>query len=77
MSKAALNMAGKSLALDLAPRGITVVLLHPGFVRTEMTGGAGNVDPTESASDLIQRVDALEPAQSGAFLHADGETLPW
>jgi NAD(P)-dependent dehydrogenase (short-subunit alcohol dehydrogenase family) len=77
MSKAALNMAGKSLALDLAPRGISVVLLHPGFVRTAMTGGAGNVDAVDSAADLVRRVDALEPKDSGSFLHANGEALPW
>jgi NAD(P)-dependent dehydrogenase (short-subunit alcohol dehydrogenase family) len=45
MSKAAVNMAGRSLAHDLAPAGISVVLLHPGFVRTEMTGHAGLIDP--------------------------------
>ena len=77
MSKAALNMAGKSLALDLAPRGISVVLLHPGFVRTEMTGGAGNVDAVDSAADLVRRGDALDAKASGSFFHANGEALPW
>lgn len=77
MSKAALNIAGKSLAIDLAPHDIYVRLLHPGFVRTEMTGGAGNVDADESAAGLIARVDELGPQTSGTFVHASGESLPW
>ncbi len=48
MSKAAVNAAGRSLANDLAMRGIAVVILHPGFVRTAMTGHNGMVDPPES-----------------------------
>lgn len=77
MSKAALNMAGVSLARDLAPRGVMVVILHPGFIRTAMTGGAGNDDPPVAAKGLLARIDELTPAQSGAFLHANGEKLPW
>jgi NAD(P)-dependent dehydrogenase (short-subunit alcohol dehydrogenase family) len=77
MSKAAVNMAGVSLARDLAPRGIAVALLHPGFVRTEMTGGNGNVGPREAARDLVARIDALTPETSGTFWHASGERLPW
>jgi NAD(P)-dependent dehydrogenase (short-subunit alcohol dehydrogenase family) len=77
MSKAALNMAAKSLARDLADRGIAVGVLHPGFVRTEMTGGNGNVDAREAAAGLIARIDALGPQTSGTFWHASGEILPW
>jgi NAD(P)-dependent dehydrogenase (short-subunit alcohol dehydrogenase family) len=77
MSKAALNMAGVSLARDLAPKGILVAILHPGFVRTDMTGGAGNDDPHGAAKGLLARIDALSPATSGKFLHANGEELPW
>lgn len=77
MSKAALNMAGASLARDLAPRGIAVALLHPGYVRTEMTGGTGHVDATESARQLWERIDALTLGSSGSFWHANGEPLPW
>lgn len=77
MSKAALNMAGKSLAVDLEAREISVLLLHPGFVRTEMTGGNGYVDPDESAAGLIARIDELTLASSGQFRHANGEQLPW
>ncbi len=77
MSKAAVNAAGKSLAIDLAPRGISVALLHPGWVRTAMTGHNGLVDADESARGLIARIDALTPATSGTFWHMNGEVLPW
>ena len=77
MSKAALNAAGKSMAIDLAPRGISVAILHPGFVRTGMTGGNGLVDAPESAAGLIARIDALEASTSGTFWHMNGDILPW
>jgi NAD(P)-dependent dehydrogenase (short-subunit alcohol dehydrogenase family) len=77
MSKAALNMAGANLAHDLAPRGIHVVVLHPGFVRTALTRGAGNIDPPESAAGLIRRIDELDAAGNGRFIHADGSEIPW
>ncbi|MBX3221287.1 MAG: SDR family oxidoreductase [Labilithrix sp.] len=77
VSKAALNMAGVNLARDLASKGILVALLHPGFVRTEMTGGAGNEDPPAAARGLLARLDELTPDKSGHFFHANGQELPW
>ena len=77
MSKAALNAGGKSLAIDVRDRGISVVLLHPGYVQTDMTGGRGDVDAAESAARLVARIDALGIETTGGFLHADGTTLPW
>jgi NAD(P)-dependent dehydrogenase (short-subunit alcohol dehydrogenase family) len=76
MSKAALNIAGKSLALDLKNRGIAVGIFHPGMVATDMTGQQG-VAPTEAATNLIARIDQLTLDSSGQFLHADGSPLPW
>jgi len=76
MSKAAVNMAGVSLAHDLRDQGIAVALLHPGMVATEMTGRQG-IPPAESAAGLIQRMDELDIAGSGGFWHANGERLPW
>jgi len=76
MSKAAVNAAGMSLARDLQARGIAVALLHPGMVATDMTGRRG-IPPRESARDLIARIDALALSDSGTFLHARGEALPW
>jgi len=77
MSKAALNAAGKSLAIDLSPRGVSVAILHPGMVKTEMTGGHGNVEPDDAARGLLARIAALGPANTGTFWHANGEELPW
>jgi NAD(P)-dependent dehydrogenase (short-subunit alcohol dehydrogenase family) len=77
MSKAALNMAAANLARELLARGIFVVVLHPGYVRTDMTGGSGNVHPAAAAAGLIERIDELDAARSGRFFHADGRELPW
>ena len=76
MSKTAVNMAGVSLAKDLEPHGIAVVLLHPGMVATDMTGRRG-VDVTHSAQGLVQRIDDTSLATSGTFWHAEGDRLPW
>lgn len=76
MSKAAVNAAGKSMANDLAPRGVAVVLLHPGMVATRMTGGRG-ISVEESAAGLIARIDELDAERSGRFVHQDGRELPW
>lgn len=77
MSKAALNAAGKSLSLDLAARRIAVGIFHPGFVRTEMTGYNGQLEPAESAALLAERIDELQLDNAGRFLHANGDVLPW
>lgn len=77
MSKAALNAAGVSLAHDLRPRGIAVVILHPGSVRTEMTRGHGMIGAEESVRGLLQRIDELRLETTGRFLHQNGEVLPW
>lgn len=77
MSKAAVNMAGKSLALDVKPKGISVALLHPGFVRTDMTGGNGYISAEESARGLITQIMRLSISTTGSFWHCNGEELPW
>ncbi|MDT8448902.1 MAG: SDR family oxidoreductase [Wenzhouxiangellaceae bacterium] len=77
MSKAAANMAGVCLAHELKDHGIAVGLLHPGYVRTDMTGNTGNVDPAESAAGLIRRIDELSLETTGSFRHANGEELTW
>lgn len=76
MSKAALNMAGKSLAIDLKPLGIAVGIFHPGLVATALTGEQG-INPEHAAQQLLERIDELSPDTSGHFLHARGEMLPW
>ena len=77
MSKAALNAAGVSLAHDLKPRGVAVVILHPGSVRTGMNRGHGAIEPDESVRGLLQRIDLLRLETTGRFLHQNGEVLPW
>ncbi|HKL52391.1 MAG TPA: SDR family oxidoreductase [Wenzhouxiangellaceae bacterium] len=77
MSKTAVNMAGVSMAQELDERGIAVGLLHPGYVKTDMTGNTGHVDTDESAAGLIRRIDELSMETSGSFHHANGEELPW
>ncbi len=77
LSKTAVNMAGVCLAHDLQPRGIAVVLLHPGYVRTGLTGMHGEIDPDEAARGLIARIDETNMERSGTFWHANGSKLPW
>ena len=77
MSKAALNAAGMSMARDLAPSGIAVAILHPGYVRTDMTGKSGNIDAADAAAQLIDRLDGLTLQTTGTFWHANGQVLPW
>jgi NAD(P)-dependent dehydrogenase (short-subunit alcohol dehydrogenase family) len=79
MSKAAANMAGVSLAHDLKGRGIAVILLHPGMVRTQLTQGTAGpfIEPEEAARGLLARIDELTLESTGSFRHANGEALPW
>lgn len=77
MSKSALNAAGKSLAIDLQGQGIAVGILHPGYVRTDMTSHNGLIDTDESVTGLLQRMDELDLNNSGTFWHTNGEVLPW
>lgn len=77
MSKAAVNAAGVSLAHDLKPSGVAVAIIHPGYVRTDMTAGNGLMDPPESAAGIWERIEALNLSNSGTFWHINGEVLPW
>ena len=78
MSKAALCMAGKSLSVDLKPKGISVAILHPGLVSTRMTGFTSNgIEPRESVQGLIKRIDELTLDNTGTFWHSNGDILPW
>ena len=76
-SKAALNAAMKTVAIALAPEGFTVVVLHPGWVRTDMGGPAAPLDVATSAAGLIGVIGRVGPADSGRFLNYDGRELPW
>lgn len=77
IGKAAQNMATSLLAQALAPRGIVVVALHPGWVRTDMGTERAALSPQESARGLLQVIGGLQARDSGAFLDWRGQTLPW
>ena len=78
MSKVALNIAGKSLAIDLHPKGIAVAILHPGLVRTRMINfNPHGIEPSESVAGLLARIDELNLEKSGTFWHSNGQVLPW
>lgn len=76
-SKAALNMVTKGLSVDLAGRGITVISLSPGWVKTDMGGASANLSPEESIAKMRQIIDKLTPADSGRFYNHLGEERPW
>lgn len=77
MSKAALNAAGKSLALDLRAQGIAVILLHPGYVQTDMTQGRGEITPDQSVKGLMERIEKLSIDTTGTFFDYEGDKLAW
>ena len=76
-SKAALNAAVKSLSIDLAPRGVTALLLHPGWVQTDMGGPTATLTIEQSVPAMVKVIDGLTPADNGRFLQYDGAELPW
>ena len=76
-SKAAVNMVMRSLAIDLAPLGITCVVVNPGWVLTDMGGPHATMTPAESVARLKGLIETLGPAQSGRFFNHDGSEYPW
>ncbi len=76
-SKAALNQVVKNLALELAPSGIRVVALHPGWVMTDMGGPGALIDVGESVAGMRAVIDGVEAEDSGRFLGYRGESIPW
>jgi NAD(P)-dependent dehydrogenase (short-subunit alcohol dehydrogenase family) len=76
-SKAAVNMVMKSLSVDLVARGITCVVLNPGWVRTDMGGFGGKLSPAESIRAMRSVIATLKPEDSGKFLNYDGKDFPW
>ena len=77
MSKTALNIGSKSLAIDLKPKGIAVAILHPGYVQTEMVNFGGDISSSVCAERLVARITGLNLENSGTFWHSNGEVLPW
>ncbi|MBX7148816.1 SDR family oxidoreductase [bacterium] len=75
MSKTALNMFNKSLSIEFSK--ITCVVLHPGWVQTDMGGMNAPTTPQESASGLAQVIESLSLRDTGKFFDFRGETIPW
>jgi NAD(P)-dependent dehydrogenase (short-subunit alcohol dehydrogenase family) len=76
-SKAAVNMLMRSLAIDLAGRGIIAVPLHPGWVRTDMGGPDAEIDVATSVAGLREVIERIGPEDSGRFFSYDGSVIPW
>jgi NAD(P)-dependent dehydrogenase (short-subunit alcohol dehydrogenase family) len=76
-SKAAVNMVMRSLAIDLAPRGITCVVVNPGWVQTDMGGPHASLTPAESVTRIRTLIETLGPAQSGKFYNYNGREYAW
>ena len=76
-SKAAVNMVVKSLSIDLAARGITCIVMNPGWVRTDMGGAGGQLSPEQSISAMRKVIAGLKPADSGKFFNHNGKQYPW
>ena len=76
-SKAAVNMVMRCPAVDLARRGISCVLVNPGWVRTDMGGPSATLSPKESVTALRRLIETFGPAQSGKFFNYDRREYPW
>ncbi len=76
-SKAAVNMVMKSLAVDTAPRGITCIVMNPGWVRTDMGGKGGTLSPEDSIKAMRSVIASLKPEDTGKFLNFSGNPYPW
>ncbi|MGY6532809.1 SDR family oxidoreductase [Glycocaulis sp.] len=76
-SKAALNAIGKSLSIDLAPKGIITLIFHPGWVKTDMGGPNGNLTVNECVEAQLDLIARANPAMNGRFFHVSGEDLDW
>lgn len=77
VSKAALNMATRSLAIDYRAEGFICVVLHPGWVLTDMGGAGAPVTPEDSISGLLSVIDGLKPSDSGEHIDFTGVRVPW
>ncbi len=76
-SKAAVNMLVKCLSEELRPKGITAVVLHPGWVQTDMGGAGAALTPSDSVAGMRRVIAGLGLADSGRFLDYDGNEIPW
>lgn len=76
-SKAALNAAWHALAMELSGKDVALVLLHPGWVQTDMGGPSATISPEESVRGMRRVIGRLSPRRSGAFFDYRGQNIPW
>ena len=76
-SKAGLNAINTTLAQDFGKEGMTFVVMHPGYVQTDMNAGQGNITPDQSAKGIVSVVRKLRPEDNGKFYDWEGKELPW
>lgn len=76
-SKAALNAVIKSMSIDLKPKNIIALALHPGWVRTDMGGPNGEIDTHESVVRIFDIIERAKLSDSGTFYDIDGTIIPW
>ncbi len=76
-SKAALNAAMKSLAIDLQTDRVGVLIFHPGWVKTDMGGPSALIDAKTSVTGMVGQIDNFKISETGAFIKYDGTHLPW
>lgn len=77
VSKAALNMATVTMSHQLRPKGISCVVLHPGWVKTDMGGQHAPLTPVEATASIMDTIEKLGPRDSGHFIDYKGESQPW
>lgn len=76
-SKTALNSINKTFAVDFGKQGVTFVVMHPGYVQTDMNEGQGNITPDQSAAGLMDVITGLDMSDNGKFYDWQGNELPW
>ncbi len=76
-SKAALNSFNQTLAMEMGKQGYVFVVMHPGYVQTEMNAGEGAISAQTSAAGIFKVIEKLGAADNGAFYDNNGKSLPW
>lgn len=76
-AKAGLVIVSKSMAMDLAGHGVHVITLHPGWVRTDMTGQSGMIDVPTSVAGMAKIIAARDRYEAGLFIAWDGKVVPY
>ena len=77
MSKVGLNMASRSMSRDLQNAGVSVFVLHPGWVQTDMGGANAMITPTQSVEGMLRTIDVATMEHSGRFWEWNGNEIPW